>query len=213
MPDQNEVTPAPEVSPAAAQQAPIFQIQKIYLKDALFEQPNSPRIFKTQVQPNVNVSISTDSEKIEDGIYEVTIKGSIKGLAGEEILFFVEIEQAGMFELRNLPENQIEPTLSITCPGIIFPSLRYNLADMLNRAGFQPINLTEISFRALYEQRLAEEAKAAADAAAASTPAPAAVAPPPPAAPTPSTPPAPVMQEGMEVVVEDGRVVVKPAAQ
>ena len=207
MPDQIEATPAPETTPAVpTQQAPIFQIQKIYLKDALFEQPNSPQILRTQAQPNVSVSISTDSEKIEDGVYEVTIKGSIKGLVGEEILFFVEIEQAGMFELRNLPENQIEPTLSITCPGIIFPSLRYNLADMLNRAGFQPINLTEISFRALYEQRLAEEAKAAADAAAASTPAPA-------VAPTPSAPPAPVLQEGMEVVVEDGRVVVKPVAQ
>jgi hypothetical protein len=108
------------------------------------------------------------------------------------------------------------PALEVTCPTMIYPALRYNLADMMSRAGFQPINLTEISFRAIYEQRLAD-AKKKADAEAAAPAAPT-VTPVAPATPTPTAEAAikataPTPQAAVEVVVEDGKVVVKPAAQ
>jgi preprotein translocase subunit SecB len=164
--DQNASTPAaPAASaPAAttpAQEGSAFQIEKIYMKDALFEQPNSPRIFLNQDKPTISVNINTASEKINDETYEVTVKGTIKGVIGDQVLFLAEVEQAGLFEIKNFPENQMAPALEVTCPTMIYPALRYNLADMMSRAGFQPINLTEISFRAIYEQRLADAKKKA----------------------------------------------------
>lgn len=209
MTDQNAstpATPAAPAAPAAAQEGSAFQIEKIYMKDALFEQPNSPRIFLNQDKPTISVNINTASEKINDETYEVTVKGTIKGVIGDQVLFLAEVEQAGLFEIKNFPENQMAPALEVTCPTMLYPALRYNLADMMSRAGFQPINLTEISFRAIYEQRLADaKKKTEADATA-----------PAPAAPAPTTEAAikatiPAPQEGVNVVVEDGKVVVKPA--
>ena len=217
MTDQNANTPATPAATSTPPEGTAFQIEKIYLKDALFEQPNSPRIFLNQDKPTISVNINTASEKINDETYEVTVKGTIKGVIGDQVLFLAEVEQAGLFEIKNFPADQMAPTLEVTCPGMIYPALRYNLADMMSRAGFQPINLNEISFRAIYEQRLAE-AKKKAEAAAAAPAIPAAT----PAAPTAPATPAPTAeatikaaiptpQEGVEVVVENGKVVVKPA--
>ena len=228
MSEQNPSTSAAPI--AAAQAAPIasptaatktegsaFQIEKIYLKDALFEQPNSPRIFLNQDKPTISVNINTASEKINDETYEVTVKGIIKGVIGDQVLFLAEVEQAGLFEIKNFPAEQMAPALEVTCPTMIYPALRYNLADMMSRAGFQPINLTEISFRAIYEQRLADakkktEAEAAAPAAPTVKPAAPATPAPIPTAEAAIKAATPTPQEAVEVVVEDGKVVVKPAA-
>ena len=208
MSEQNTSTPATPAATSTPPEGTAFQIEKIYLKDALFEQPNSPRIFLNQDKPTISVNINTASEKINDETYEVTVKGTIKGVIGDQVLFLAEVEQAGLFEIKNFPADQMAPTLEVTCPGMIYPALRYNLADMMSRAGFQPINLNEISFRAIYEQRLADakkkaEAETAAAVAAPATPAPTAEAAIKAAIPAP--------QEGVNVVVEDGKVVVKPA--
>ncbi len=218
---EEAVQPQAQESAPAPQNNPIFQMQKMYLKDALFEQPNAPAIFKKQGQPEIKVSINNFYDKVEDGIYDVSIKGSITATIEGQVAFFVEVEQSAIFEIRNIPENQLEPVLEINCPTMILPALRYNIADMMNRAGFQPINLAEINFRGLYEQTLAERAKAAAPAVAESVPAQAAPAaaeapapsPAPTPEPAPAPAPAPVVQENMEVVVEDGRVVVRPKAE
>jgi len=211
----------PQVETPPQQPNPIFQMQKLYLKDALFEQPNAPAIFKKEGRPEVKISINNFYDKTEDGIYDVSVKGSITATIEGQVAFFVEVEQSAIFEIRNIPENQLEPVLEINCPSMILPALRYNIADLMNRAGFQPINLAEINFRGLYEQTLAERAKAAAPAVAESTPAPAtptaaeasAPAPAPTPEPAAAPAPAPVVQENMEVVVEDGKVVVRPKAE
>ena len=213
---EEAVQPQAETPPQ--QPNPIFQMQKMYLKDALFEQPNAPAIFKKEGRPEVKISINNFYDKTEDGIYDVSVKGSITATIEGQVAFFVEVEQSAIFEIRNIPENQLEPVLEINCPSMILPALRYNIADLMNRAGFQPINLAEINFRGLYEQTLAERAKAAAPAVAESTPAPAtptaAEAPSPAPAPTQepaaAPAPAPVVQENMEVVVVDGKVVARP---
>ena len=155
-----------------------------------------------------NNTVIKEVDDVDDETYEVTVKGTIKGVIGDQVLFLAEVEQAGLFEIKNFPADQMAPTLEVTCPGMIYPALRYNLADMMSRAGFQPINLNEISFRAIYEQRLADakkkaEAETAAAVAAPATPAPTAEAAIKAAIPAP--------QEGVNVVVEDGKVVVKPA--
>jgi preprotein translocase subunit SecB len=130
-----------------------FNIQRIYLKDMSLEQPNSPAIFLEQDGPNIEVQIDVGNQKLADDIYEATVTVTITAKIRDKIAFLVEGKQGGIFEVRNVPEDQIEPLLGIACPNIIYPYLRANIADMVTRGGFPPIHLTEINFEVFYQQR------------------------------------------------------------
>ena len=130
-----------------------FNIQRIYLKDMSLEQPNSPAIFLEQDGPNIEVQIDVGNEKLADDIYEATVTVTITAKIRDKIAFLVEGKQGGIFEVRNVPDDQIEPLLGIACPNIIYPYLRANIADMVTRGGFPPIHLTEINFEVFYQQR------------------------------------------------------------
>ena len=133
---------------------PVFQIQRLYLKDISLEQPNSPDIFLVQAEPSVQIQIDIQFGHLQEYLFEVIVIGNVTTKVGEKVLFLVEAQQAGIFELRNIPNEQVEPMLAIACPSIIYPYLRSNIADLIGRAGFQPIHLSEINFHQLYEQRL-----------------------------------------------------------
>ena len=146
---------------------PVFQIQRVYLKDLSLEQPNSPGIFLEQEAPGIEVAVDVGSEKLADGIYESTVTVTVTAKIGEKVAFLVEGKQAGIFEARNIPEDQLDPLLGIGCPNIVYPYLRSNVADAITRAGFPPIHLSEINFEAFYAQRLqiaADQANTAAPA-------------------------------------------------
>ncbi len=146
---------------------PVFQIQRVYLKDLSLEQPNSPSIFLEQEAPGIEVSLDVGSEKLVDGIYEANVTVTVTAKIGEKVAFLVEGKQAGIFELRNIPEDQIPFLLGIACPNIVYPYLRSNIADAITRAGFPPIHLAEINFEAFFQQRqalAAEQANAEAPA-------------------------------------------------
>ncbi|MCX7216794.1 MAG: protein-export chaperone SecB [Burkholderiales bacterium] len=130
-----------------------FNIQRIYLKDMSLEQPNSPAIFLEQDGPNIEIQIDVGNQKLADDIYEATVTVTITAKIRDKIAFLVEGKQGGIFEVRNVPEEQIEPLLGIACPNIIYPYLRANIADMVTRGGFPPIHLTEINFEVFYQQR------------------------------------------------------------
>ena len=130
-----------------------FNIQRIYLKDMSLEQPNSPAIFLEQDGPNIEIQIDVGNQKLADDIYEATVTVTITAKIRDKIAFLVEGKQGGIFEVRNVPEDQIEPLLGIACPNIIYPYLRANIADMVTRGGFPPIHLTEINFEVFYQQR------------------------------------------------------------
>ena len=134
-------------------QQPVFNIQRIYLKDMSLEQPNSPSIFLEQEGPGIEVQIDVGSDKLSDGIYEATVTVTVTAKIRDKVAFLVEGKQAGIFEARNIPEGQLEPLLGIACPNIIYPYLRANIADTITRAGFPPIHLTEINFEVFYQQR------------------------------------------------------------
>ncbi len=143
------------------EQQPVFNIQRLYLKDLSLEQPNSPSIFLEQDGPGIEVQIDVGSEKLADGIYEATVTITITAKIKDKVAFLVEAKQGGIFEARNIPDDQIEPLLGIACPNIIYPYLRANIADIITRAGFPPIHLTEINFGVFYEQRKQAMAQAA----------------------------------------------------
>ncbi|QAU33266.1 protein-export chaperone SecB [Janthinobacterium sp. 17J80-10] len=133
---------------------PVFQIQRVYLKDLSLEQPNSPAIFLEQDAPAIEVAVDVGAEPLAEGIFESTVTITVTAKVGEKVAFLVEGKQAGIFEARNIPAEQLDPLLGIGCPNIVYPYLRANIADMITRAGFPPVHLAEINFEAFYQQRL-----------------------------------------------------------
>ncbi len=145
--------------------APMFQIQRMYLKDLSLEQPNSPQILLEQGQPQVEINLTLGAEPIADGMYEVTVTATVTTKVNDKTLFLVEAKQGGIFEIRNIPQEQLQPILGIACPGIVYPYLRAIVSDVCTRAGFPPVVLSEVNFQAMYEQQQAQVAAPAAGAA------------------------------------------------
>jgi preprotein translocase subunit SecB len=141
--------------------SPVFQIQRMYLKDLSLEIPHAPQIFLEQSQPTVEVSIDSEAAQLAEGIYEVTVTVTVTTRVDKEkVVFLAEAKEAGIFELRNIPQEQMDMVLNIVCPNTIYPYLRSNVADVIQRAGFPPIHLAEINFEVLYQQKLAAAAQA-----------------------------------------------------
>jgi preprotein translocase subunit SecB len=142
-----------------ADATPVFQIQRMYLKDLSLEQPNSPQILLDQQQPQVEINLGMAAEPVADGVYEVAVTATVTTKVKERVLFLVEAKQAGIFEIRNVPEEQMQGIISIVCPQMVYPYLRAIVSDVCTRAGFPPILLTEVNFQAMFE---AQQAQAAA---------------------------------------------------
>jgi preprotein translocase subunit SecB len=148
---------------------PGFRIQRIYLKDLSLEQPNAPQILLVASEPQVQVEIDISVAPLSEGVFEVALSSTVTAKVDTKVLFLVEAKQAGIFEFSNIPVEQIDPMLGIACPTILYPYLRSNIADIISRAGFQPIHLNEINFHGMYEHRLlqAQQEAASKDGAAA----------------------------------------------
>ena len=144
-----------------ADQDPVFQIQRIYLKESSLEQPNSPAILLEQEAPTVDIQLGVEGAPVADGIFEVTVTATVHTKIKDKTVFLVEAKQAGIFEIRNLDEEQMGQVMGIACPQIVYPYLRGNVADLVQRGGFPPVHLTEINFQAMFEQQRAQAAAAA----------------------------------------------------
>jgi preprotein translocase subunit SecB len=142
---------------------PIFQIQRVYLKDLSLEQPNSPQVLLEQGQPQVEINLTLGAETISEAMYEVTVMATVTTRINDKTLFLVEAKQGGIFEIRNIPDEQLKQILGIACPNIVYPYLRAIVSDVCTRAGFPPVVLSEVNFQAMYEAQQAEvQAQAAA---------------------------------------------------
>lgn len=144
---------------AAVNDQPAFGIEKLYIKDASIEVPNAPQIFTDRTPPQVSVELANAAQKLEEGIFDVSIKVTVTAKVGDKTAFLVEVAQAGIFVIRNMPEENLEPVLAVACPNILFPYAREAVSDMVTRAGFAPVLLNPINFEALYmQQKQAAEA-------------------------------------------------------
>ncbi|MEN9397462.1 MAG: hypothetical protein RLZ81_1992 [Pseudomonadota bacterium] len=152
----------------ADQETPVFQIQRVYLKEASLEQPNSPAILLEQEAPTVDIQLGVNAAPVAEGIFEVSVRATVQTKIKDKTVFLVEATQAGIFEVRNLPQDQMSQVMGIACPQIVYPYLRGNVADLIQRGGFPPVHLAEINFQAMYEQQQAQLASQAAAAAPAS---------------------------------------------
>lgn len=142
----------PQANPQEPQQAS-FQVEKIYAKDVSLEIPNAPQVFVEQASPQLEVQIGSEIQNFAEGLYEVTVSATVTAKAGDKTIFLAEAVQAGIFSIRNVPAQELEPLLGIGCPTIVFPYLRETISDLVTRGGFPPVLLAPVSFEALYVQR------------------------------------------------------------
>lgn len=142
---------------------PVFQIQRVYLKEASLEQPNSPAILLEQEQPSVDIQLGVEAQQAADGVYEVAVTATVTTKIKDRTVFLVEAKQAGIFEIRNVPAEQMNAVMGIACPQIVYPYLRSNVSDIVTRAGFPPVHLAEINFQAMFEQQQAQQAEQPSD--------------------------------------------------
>ena len=135
-----------------------FSIEKIYVKDASLEIPNAPQIFTDRTQPQIGIELGNFVQMLEDNVFEVAIKVTVTSKIEDKTVFLVEVTQAGIFQIRNVPEENIEMIVGITCPNILFPYARETVSDLVVRAGFQPVLLNPINFEALFAQQKQQQA-------------------------------------------------------
>lgn len=150
----------------AESQQPVFQIEKIYVKDLSLELPNAPQVFMQPAQPQLEVQIHNEAKQVAEGLYEAVVTVTVTARAEDKTLFLAEAAQAGLFTLRGVPAADLDPLLGIACPNVLYPYAREAISDLVTRAGFPPVVLAPVAFEALYAQRQQAAANPAAVQAA-----------------------------------------------
>ena len=144
-------------------QQPVFNIEKLFVKDLSVEVPNAPAIYMEREAPQIDVNMSTDSRPLGEDLYQTSITVTATAKVGDKTMFLVECTQSGIFRIQNVPQEQIPMVLGIGCPNIVFPYLRETVSDVIIRAGFPPLLLNPVNFEALYlqQQQQAQQQQAA----------------------------------------------------
>jgi preprotein translocase subunit SecB len=143
----------------------IFNMDKIYVKDLSLEIPHAPKIFMGRDNPQVDVQLHTQAGSVEEGLFEVVVMATVTAKIGEKIMFLIEVKQAGIFQIRNVPTDELEPILAVMCPNILFPYLREVVSEIAVRGGFAPVLLNPINFDVIYQQQKQQQAQAATSTA------------------------------------------------
>ncbi len=164
MSDQS--TPAAPGPGQSTEATPGLRVLGQYVKDLSFENPGHAMV---QAQPNIDLGIDVGAAPHADGngLFEVSLKLSAKAVAEGTVLFITELDYAGLFQLQNIPQSQLEPMLLIECPRLLFPFARRIIAEITREGGFPPLLIDPVDFVQLYQSqyRKAQEAAAAAKAA------------------------------------------------
>ena len=136
-------------------QQPAFSIEKVYVKDLSLEVPNAPQVFLQGDTPQLEVQLGHAAQGIDGTLFEVSVTVTVTAKVGEKTLFLVEAVQAGIFQIRGIPEKELPAVLGIVCPNVLFPYARETISDTVNRAGFPPVLLAPVNFEAIYQQQQA----------------------------------------------------------
>lgn len=170
-PEQNVNPAAPADGEAAAQRQGQFVIQKVYVKDLSFETPNSPQIFQKKWQPSVNMDLANSASALDENNFEVVLSVTVTVTIEDQTVYLVEVQQAGIFHIAELPQEIIGRMLATVCPNILFPFAREAIADLVTRGGFPQLLLAPVNFDALFLQHLQQQ-KAKAESATGATASP-----------------------------------------
>ena len=137
----------------AVNSQPVFSMDKIYVKDISLEVPHAPQIFLERESPQIDVQLHSQATAIEAGVYEVAVTTTVTAKLADKVMFLIEAKQAGIFQVRNVPNEELEPILAVMCPNILFPYLREVVSDVSVRGGFSPVMLNPVNFEVLYQQQ------------------------------------------------------------
>lgn len=140
-------------STANVSQQPVFTLDKLYVKDVSLELPNAPKIFLNREQPNIELNLSYNTEQIDEGVYQTVLHAVINAKIDTLQMFLIEVDQAGIFQMKNIPKEQVELLHNIECPSMLFPYLRETVSDLTVRAGLMPVVLAPVNFAFLYQQK------------------------------------------------------------
>lgn len=142
---------------------PLFNMDKIYVKDISLEIPHAPQIFLERDNPQIEVQLQSQGLPLDEGVFEVEVTATVTAKLGEDkVMFLIEVKQAGIFQIRHIPNDELEAVLAVTCPNILFPYLREVVSDVSVRGGFAPVVLNPLNFEVLYQQQKQQQAAAAA---------------------------------------------------
>jgi preprotein translocase subunit SecB len=164
---------ADEAQPQAAQQNQEvqFNLQRIYTKDISFETPNSPAVFQKEWKPEVKLDIDTRTNQIETNLYEVVLSVTVTAINSGETAFLCEVQQAGIFAVGEMPDNNKAHMLGSYCPNLLFPYARETVSNLVNRGTFPALNLQPVNFDAIFAAYVKKHQEAqAAGASAAEAP-------------------------------------------
>jgi preprotein translocase subunit SecB len=128
-------------------------IARIYVKDLSFELPKAPQIFQQQHQPEMKVQVNVTPKKMNNNFYEVTLNVLLDAKVGDESIFMIEIEQSGVFEIKNASPQQLDHILLVFCPQTLFPYARANIDQAMTMGSLPPIMLAPLNFEAMRNQR------------------------------------------------------------
>lgn len=138
-------------NPAEAKQQEVqFNLQRIYTKDISFESPNSPSVFQKEWKPEVKLDIDTRTAEIDKNVYEVVLTVTVTATVGEDVGFLCEVQQAGIFAIGDMPDNNKAHMLGSFCPNMLFPYARETVSSLVNRGTFPALNLQPVNFDAIF---------------------------------------------------------------
>ncbi len=158
---ENDQVPAPQAAPTGTSDTR-FGVQRIYLKDASLEAPDSPDSFRRAYNPQVNFSINSRSKKLDGNMYEVVLRLTADVKQDNKTVFLVEVQQAGIFEVAGLEGDRLEQVLTITCPTVLFPYGREAVDALVVKASFPALMLAPINFEGVYLQAKKKQAETGA---------------------------------------------------
>ena len=151
----------------AAADAPVFAIQRIYLKDISFETPMGPEAFTKPYKPNIQQDLNIQANQIEEGLFEVVLLLTITARIEDRAVFLVEVKQAGLFAISGIDGQGVTQLINTACPQILFPYAREAVDGILSRGSFPPLMLAPINFDAVFVQAVSaaqQQAQAQAQA-------------------------------------------------
>jgi preprotein translocase subunit SecB len=148
MADENQPNEA-ATQPEAAK-GPQFVIQRIYTKDISFEAPNAPAVFQKEWKPEVHLDLDTKSNSLGENLYEVVLSVTVTAKLGEETAFLCEVQQAGVFTIGDMPEQNLAQMIGAFCPNTLFPYARETISNLVNRGTFPPLNLAPVDFNSVF---------------------------------------------------------------
>ena len=133
---------------------PVFRLQKMYIKDLSFENPNAPDVFKAQqANPRVDINMGLKNKKIDDDHYEIvlSVNANVTNSSDGKTLFIIEVEHGGVFTLKNIPEEHMAGILGVDCPTMLFPYTRQIISQLTVDGGFVPFLMEPVNFLALFQ--------------------------------------------------------------